>query len=161
MKRVLQHECNAQIHFGRVFMKPGKPSTFATIPADPSKSTARTKLIFALPGNPVSCLVAFHLLVKPSLASLSGPRQTPTPRLYAQLKAPHTLTDRPEFIRCRISFDSDSNTLTAETTGPQQSSRLMSCALSNGLACLPPATENLKEFEKGAKVSVILIGPLL
>ena len=33
------------IHFGRVFMKPGKPTTFATVTKDSHKC-----LVFALPG---------------------------------------------------------------------------------------------------------------
>ena len=43
-----------EIHFGRLNMKPGKPTTFATLR---SVDGVRTALFFALPGNPVSCLV--------------------------------------------------------------------------------------------------------
>lgn len=58
------------VHFGRLLMKPGKPATFATVAwppncADPSEQT--TKLVFALPGNPVSALVCFGLLVEPAI----------------------------------------------------------------------------------------------
>jgi gephyrin len=42
------------LHFGRVRMKPGKPTTFAEL---------NDTLFFALPGNPVSSLVAFQLFV--------------------------------------------------------------------------------------------------
>jgi len=55
------------IHFGRVEMKPGKPLTFATV-----KSDQREKLIFSLPGNPVSSIVTFYLFVLPSLRKMSG-----------------------------------------------------------------------------------------
>uniref|UniRef100_A0A8C5HMY3 Gephyrin n=1 Tax=Gouania willdenowi TaxID=441366 RepID=A0A8C5HMY3_GOUWI len=46
LKQVLDIDLHAQIHFGRVFMKPGLPTTFATLDIDGAR-----KLIFALPGN--------------------------------------------------------------------------------------------------------------
>ena len=48
-------------------MKPGKPLTFAEI-----YSPAKKVLAFGLPGNPVSCLVCFHLFVVPSIHKLAG-----------------------------------------------------------------------------------------
>ncbi len=53
------------IHFGRLNMKPGKPTTFATIPV-PHVDNGH-KLVFALPGNPVSALVTFLLLAQPAI----------------------------------------------------------------------------------------------
>ncbi len=53
----------AEVHFRRVFMKPGKPLNFAT---------AGDKLIFGLPGNPVSCLVSFYMFARPALSVLQG-----------------------------------------------------------------------------------------
>ncbi len=66
-------ERRGTIHYGRVLMKPGKPLTFATVSpkgfeGDPSK----TLLVFGLPGNPVSSLVTFHLVVVPVLRKLRG-----------------------------------------------------------------------------------------
>lgn len=49
--------------FWRISMRPGKPVLFGTI---------GDKLIFGLPGNPVSTLVTFHLLVRPALRRLMG-----------------------------------------------------------------------------------------
>lgn len=53
------------VHFGRLNMKPGKPTTFATIPV-PHVDNGQ-KLVFALPGNPVSALVTFLLLAQPAI----------------------------------------------------------------------------------------------
>jgi len=78
--------CAGTVHFGRINMKPGKPATFASVPVTsmtgavptPSSSTtvaagaAAEKLVFALPGNPVSSLVCFHLFVHPAIVALSG-----------------------------------------------------------------------------------------
>ena len=56
-------ESKGQVIFGRLNMKPGKPTTFGKI---------KDTLIFSLPGNPVSCFVTFNLLVLPSIKILIG-----------------------------------------------------------------------------------------
>jgi gephyrin len=53
LKGVIQHRLGGTIHFGRVALKPGKPTTFSTIPRGNDK-----KIFFALPGNPVSAIGA-------------------------------------------------------------------------------------------------------
>ena len=49
--------------FHKVAIKPGKPVWFGT---------AGEKLVFGLPGNPVSCWVGHEVFVRPALAKLSG-----------------------------------------------------------------------------------------
>ncbi|KAL1131284.1 hypothetical protein AAG570_010902, partial [Ranatra chinensis] len=68
LKHVLLTDLNATIHFGRLNMKPGKPTTFATCIGQ----DGRKKMVFCLPGNPVSAFVTFHLFVLPALRILSG-----------------------------------------------------------------------------------------
>ena len=46
---IFLQEFDATIHFGRVCMKPGKPTTFATL-----KWKEKSIIILGLPGNPVS-----------------------------------------------------------------------------------------------------------
>lgn len=48
----------------KMAIKPGRPAVFATTPTG--------TLVFALPGNPVSALIGFELLVRPALAALQG-----------------------------------------------------------------------------------------
>ncbi len=55
-----------EIHFSRVAIKPGKPTTFATGPRG---------VVFGLPGNPVSVFVTCHLYLLPALALLEGSRR--------------------------------------------------------------------------------------
>lgn len=55
------------IIFEKVAMQPGKPQGFARI-----DTPAGQAYLAALPGNPVSVFVSFHLLVRPLLAALSG-----------------------------------------------------------------------------------------
>jgi len=58
--------CGVKIHFNKVAIKPGKPTVFG------SKGK---KLVFGLPGNPVSVLVIFELFVVSALDKIVG-RQT-------------------------------------------------------------------------------------
>lgn len=60
--------------FGRLNMKPGKPTTAAllrvTRDTDAPGATPHHCLVLALPGNPVSAAVCFHMLVAPTLRFL-------------------------------------------------------------------------------------------
>lgn len=57
----------------QVKMKPGKPLTFATLEIDSKDGKGkRQMLVFGLPGNPVSSIVTFNLVVLPVLRKLSG-----------------------------------------------------------------------------------------
>ena len=54
--------------FHKLALKPGKPLWFGVV----RQASGGSKLVFGLPGNPVSSLVCFHLFVKPALAVLAG-----------------------------------------------------------------------------------------
>lgn len=73
VKPSLRH-CGAVIHFERVAMHPGKPTVFAT---------RGDKLIFGLPGNPVSVAVAFFLFARPAMRHWQGATQVELPRARA------------------------------------------------------------------------------
>ncbi len=71
------------VHFGRVRLKPGKPTTFATVQVPLSGAQGGEKktkkcLVFGLPGNPVSALVCFHLFVMSALRKMQGDGVTDT-----------------------------------------------------------------------------------
>lgn len=71
LKPVIEKHLNGTIHFGRVTIKPGKPTTFATVPVG-VESRKSTTPVFALPGNPASALVCFYIFVVPALRKLGG-----------------------------------------------------------------------------------------
>ena len=56
-------ENNGKVFFGRLNMKPGKPTTFGQI---------NRALVFALPGNPVSAFVTAHLFLVTTAKKLAG-----------------------------------------------------------------------------------------
>ncbi len=128
-----------QVHFGRVRMKPGKPLTFATLPArqtdgaiDPGQPA---RPIFALPGNPVSALVTFHLFVRPAIRRMAGHAAVSLPQVIATLGQPFPLDpERPEFHR--VTLRRAEGRFVARSTGSQASSRLLSASGADGLLVL-------------------------
>ena len=54
------------IHFDQVAVQPGKPLTFCT---------GERKIVFGLPGNPVSTFVQFELMVRPLLEKMMGSKE--------------------------------------------------------------------------------------
>ena len=56
-------ELGAEVFFERVRLKPGKPTVFARL---------NDKLVFGLPGNPVSVAATFFLFVRPALLQMQG-----------------------------------------------------------------------------------------
>jgi len=83
--------------FWRIAMKPGKPNYFGR---------KGEKLLFGLPGNPVSALVSFQQLVRPALWKLSG-LEPPAPVLFkARITEDIAKKDpRLEFVRGRLVRD--------------------------------------------------------
>ncbi|ETW09213.1 hypothetical protein, variant 5 [Aphanomyces invadans] len=124
------------VHFGRIHMKPGKPTTVATVPIG-----GVDKLVFALPGNPVSCLVTSCLLVQPALKRLRGHTIAQSSPVVFQARLLHPLPldrDRPEYHRAVVRWEK--NEWVATSTGVQASSRLLSCRHANALLHLPVGT---------------------
>jgi gephyrin len=151
IKPMLEH--SGTVHFGRVRMKPGKPITFATVEAE-----GRRRLVFGLPGNPVSSLVTFYLFAVPALRKLAG---WPDPRLlrvHARLAQALPLdSSRPEYHRATLHWDDTQQSFVAVSTGSQSSSRLLSMRTANALLELPQREGILAA---GEVVSALLIGDL-
>jgi gephyrin len=137
----------AEVHFRRVFMKPGKPFNFAT---------SGDTLIFSLPGNPVSALVGFEIFVRPALRTMLGATTVDRPRARVRLDHSVRPSDRIEFQRAIARVDAEGH-LKASTTGPQASSRLASLVGANALIVVPPGDEPIRA---GSHVEAILVGPL-
>jgi molybdopterin molybdotransferase len=73
----------ARFFFGGVAIQPGKPVVFGQLPRPgqwPGQAPGKSPLpFFALPGNPISSAVTFHLFAAPLLAAL-GDDTAPQPR---------------------------------------------------------------------------------
>ncbi|EKM59893.1 uncharacterized protein PHACADRAFT_250679 [Phanerochaete carnosa HHB-10118-sp] len=156
LKPVIERHLNGTIHFGRVRIKPGKPTTFATIP-----TTKGLVPMFALPGNPASALVTFHVFALPALRRLGGwpMSRSQLPRVRVQLQGNMRLDPRVEFHR--VSIQASAEGLKAYSTGGQRSSRVASLAGANGVVVLPSKVEGgPSEVKVGELVEAIVIGEL-
>lgn len=156
LKPTIERSLGGTIHFGRVAMKPGKPTTFATVPVKDNAGRRLSKVIFSLPGNPASALVTFHLFVLPSLHKQSGISPGGVPRVPVVLAHEFRLDPRPEYHRAVVSVGKD-GLLSASSTGAQRSSKVGSLRSANALLCLPSGTGKL---DKDSKVDALLLGAI-
>ena len=145
------------VHFGRLRMKPGKPCTFAT-----AEVGEQRRLLFGLPGNPVSSLVTYYLLVAPAIRKLAGWPEPRLRRIQVQIEQSLPLDSyRPEYHRATASWDAALNDgqggYRAISTGSQVSSRLLSMRTANVLLELPQAEGVMPA---GSVVSALVIGEL-
>ena len=134
----------ADVHFNRVFMKPGKPLTFAT---------TEDLLIFGLPGNPVSSMVSLELFVRPALLTMMGAARAERDVAPVILSADVRPSDRIEFQRATVHVNAD-GCLVATSTGNQISSRLASMLGANALLMIEPGAEPIPA---GATVPAMLL----
>jgi molybdopterin molybdotransferase len=130
--------------FWRVALRPGKPTLFAV---------ARSgTLVFGLPGNPVSSMVAFLLFVRPAIEAQLG-LDPARKRGRAALGEPlPLLAARTQAVRC--SLELSERGWTATSTGPQGSHVLTSMIGADCLAFIPPGEG---ELEAGAEVEFELL----
>ncbi len=136
--------CGVGKIFWRVAIKPGKPLFFGT-----KKGT----LVFGLPGNPVSALVSFQMLVRPALLRMLGFADVRPVATEAVLEEDLTKPDeRLEFVRCALAKGDDGILRAAPVQG-QESHMLGGLAGAHGLLIFPAASRRLK---KGARVRVAL-----
>ncbi|KAE9972456.1 hypothetical protein EG327_009499 [Venturia inaequalis] len=159
LKPTIERSLGGQIHFGRVSMKPGKPTTFATVPIKSSTTGEREdRLIFSLPGNPASAVVTFMLFVLPSLHQWAGVEPRGLTRVKVVLGEDVRCDGaRAEFARCIVGVGKD-GVLGAMTTGGQRSSRIGSFKGANGLLALPVKSGFVR---KGERCDALIMGALV
>lgn len=158
LKPTIERQLGGTIHFGRVSMKPGKPTTYATVPFKSNTGERETKSIFSLPGNPASAVVTYHLFVLPSLHKMGGISPIGLPRVKVVLEQDVKCdTKRNEYHRVLVSVKADGR-LSATSTGGQRSSRIGSFKGANGLLCLPTTQPMLK---KGETYDALIMGKIL
>jgi molybdopterin molybdotransferase len=90
--------CNFNLELWKIKIKPGKPFLFAT--------REDGKIVFGLPGNPVSSYVTFLTLVLPTLKRISGHTSFKLPQQQAILASDiHNSGDRPHYLRGYVQQD--------------------------------------------------------
>ena len=142
----LVKELGIEVKFHKIRIKPGKPTLFGTYGGG--------KLFFGLPGNPVSALVNFYLLVYPALRKLQGAKELFKPKLKAILTEDFKRKNakRREFIRVKVHFGED-GTVYATPYWNVSSGDMLSMGFANGVGIV---YEGVKEVKKGQTIEVIL-----
>lgn len=141
-----------EMHFWRVALRPGHPFAFGTGKAGTAGS--RKKLVFGLPGNPVSSMVCCEQFVLPAIRKMTGAgrlyRRTVEAILAKEVK---DKKGRLHFVRVRLEKTKDGGYV-AHPTGPQGSGILMSMIQADGLMAVPADRDRVAE---GTTVIVQLI----
>ncbi len=143
----LVKEVGVDLRFHRLRIKPAKPVLFGTY--------GENKLFFGLPGNPVSCAVAFDLLLYPAIRTMLGAKEVFKTKAVARLVKGFSRRDarRREFARARVWFEGGA--LLCEPHPKQKSHMLTSLVESNAYMVL---REGVGELKEGEQVEVILLG---
>ncbi|HET6883981.1 MAG TPA: gephyrin-like molybdotransferase Glp, partial [Pirellulales bacterium] len=132
--------------FHKVAVKPGKPLWFGVL-----ESNSSTKLVFGLPGNPVSSLVCFELFVRPALAALSGESFEPRQTVAASLAGGFDQRgERVTYYPAQLNEHVDGRVVAPLSW--KGSGDLRTLAAANALICFPAGT---RRFEAGETVQVM------
>jgi molybdopterin molybdotransferase len=119
--------------FWGVALQPGKPTWFGTF---------EDRLVFGLPGNPVSAAVTFSLFVAPAIAALQGAATTRTAPTHATLgEAVKQNPGREQAVRVRL--EERDGRLVAVPNGPQGSHVITSLVGAEALALIPSGEDAL------------------
>ncbi|MGD8698894.1 MAG: molybdopterin molybdotransferase MoeA [Gemmatimonadales bacterium] len=143
VKEVLD-DLGMELLFYRVTMRPGSPFTFGMLDSMP---------VFALPGNPVSAMVTFELLVRPALRKMMGLKIYDRPSRRVRLAEPvATRGRRTHFYRATLE-PTESGGWLARLTGPQGSGILTSMSRADALIEVPANSH----LPAGAEVDAIVL----
>jgi molybdopterin molybdotransferase len=144
--KTLVEEVGVKVHFHKVRIKPAKPILFGTYKEGKG-------LFFGIPGNPVSCAIAFDLIVKPALLKMQSAKDYMPKTLWAKLKRDFSRRDpeRREFVRAVLSLEEQQ--LVCDFSPKLQSHMLTSYV---GANCYMVVREGVKELKGGELVEVVL-----
>src|SRR6478736_1788058 len=136
--RSILAELGVEEVFWGVAVKPGKPISFGV---------AARRLVFGLPGNPVSVLVGFELFVRPALLALQGSRD-PGPRFERGILGASLARNpgRDELVRARIRRPSDGPVL--EPLAGRESHMIARAAGADALVLIPRGDGDLAAGER-------------
>ena len=142
--REIYSDLNIDVQFEWIKVKPGRPCSFGR---------KGSKLVFGLPGNPVSTLTSFIQFVRPALLRLMGSKRLRKPVVNAYLEE-DIKKESGKVHLLRGHFTVRNNDFYVSTTGNQKSSVLRSMSAANCLIIIP---ENITKVTAGEKVAIQLI----
>ncbi len=127
-----------RILFRECAIRPGKPVLFGT---------RSGTCLFGLPGNPQSCFVVFHVLLRPALAMMSGAGEIcPAYRTgLARVGFPNK-PDRKHFVPCRVEVSEGLNYLTPVPC--RGSADIMSASAASAYLVVPQGVERVEAGQR-------------
>lgn len=142
--REVMAELGARELFWKIDMKPGGPTAFAI---------RQDKPIFSLPGNPVSTMVTFEMLVKPALLRMMGQRKVIPPFAKGILaEDAHKKAGKLNFIR--VTIKKRHGRYIAFCAGDQHTGVLSTMTRCDALAALPAEASFIPA---GTEIDLVLL----
>ncbi len=142
-------ELGVQKVFHKLRLKPGKPIWFGVLDSDGAR-----KLVFGLPGNPVSSLVCFELFVRPAIARLSGRPFAGLPAVRGRLTSEFVQRgERTTYYPAALEETSEG--VAVRPLSWQGSADLRGLAAADALVCFPPEE---RTFAPGEQVMAYRLG---
>ncbi len=137
-------DCGVEIFFDRILMKPGKPLTFGAL---------GKKLVFGLPGNPVSAVVGLELLVRPAVRKMQRMSEVHRPMVRGKLAQGFRQSPgRKQFVPARS--EEVNGCWESRWVGHHGSADLFSLSRANSLFVVEAEVEAL---DAGAEVDIVLL----
>jgi molybdopterin molybdotransferase len=136
-------DLGTQIFFERVALRPGKPTVFGRL---------GDRLVFGLPGNPVSVAVTFHLFVRSALRAMQGAKElSPTLESAVLLRHVKGTLERESYLPARL-FTSEKGCVMAEALKWGGSSDFVAFAHATALIIVP---QGVKTLDDGSYVKIL------
>lgn len=136
-------EKGVRIHFEKVNIKPGKPTVFGT---------KGSKLIFGLPGNPVSASTIFEVIVKPALRKMMGFTRFNNSILKARLQKDFQSKTKREVYHPAITSLKDGQIFSSPVAS-KGSADILAFSRSNSYLIIKP---EMVKLNKGDTIDVML-----
>ncbi|MBA3634787.1 MAG: molybdopterin molybdotransferase MoeA [Acidobacteria bacterium] len=137
-------ELGAKIFFEKVSLRPGKPTVFAKL---------NDKLIFGLPGNPVSVAVTFFLFVRAALLKMQAAKDCELKKGFAvAAKEIKGAKERDSYLPVRVETASDGK-LVVESLRFSGSSNFIAFSRANALVFVPKG----ESYNQGSVVEIAFL----
>lgn len=136
-------ELGFQLDFWRVRMRPGSPTSLGRLPR-PDRPPLP---VWGLPGNPVSALITFMILVRPPVRRMLGRRAVHD--VVLAVEAGERISSKPDKTHFqRVTLEPGDPLPLARTAGPQGSGILTSMTRADALLVVPEGRTGVEAGER-------------
>ncbi|MFO7894291.1 MAG: molybdopterin molybdotransferase MoeA [Longimicrobiales bacterium] len=142
-------ELGYENEFWRVRMRPGSPASFGRIP----RPGRRPLFVWGLPGNPVSALATFMVLVRPPLRHMLG--RTRVHNVVFPVEAKERIPSKPNKTHFqRVVLEPGDPLPLARPTGAQGSGIMTSMTKADALFVVPEGMEGVEPGGRGVAMAL-------